>query len=106
MVSSMNRLSLPVLLLLSGLCARAQTSSTTTISTVPNGARFMVDGQVYSQAVTLNWPVGSKHLLLFILYPPLPGQTTSTNIQTSIDGSTQYAFNGFFYNAALTFPTV
>src|SRR5579872_3584311 len=105
MVSSMNRLSFPVLLLLTGLCANAQTSSTTTISTVPSGARFMVDGVVYSNAVTLNWGIGTKHLLVFITDPPIAGQSSATSIQTSSDGSTQYAFTGWVDNASLLVPT-
>src|ERR1700733_9215592 len=105
MVSSMNRLSIPVLFLLTGLCAHAQTSSTTTISTVPTGVRFMVDGQVYNQAVTLNWPAGSEHLLVFQTDPTLPGQTTTTSVQTASDGSAQYLFSGWVDNAGLLIPT-
>src|SRR2546430_1365463 len=101
----MNRLYLPVFLLLSGLCASAQTSSTTTISTDPKGARFMVDGQVYSQPVTLNWVAGSKHLVVFLTDPPLPNQTTSSAVQTSVDGSTQYVLTGWKDNAGLLQPT-
>src|SRR5579864_1569034 len=104
MVSSMNRLYLPIVLLLTGLCASAQTSGTVTISSVPGGARFMVDGQVYTQAVTLNWPAGSKHLLVFITDPPLPNQTTSANIQTSTSGTVQYLFNSWTDNLGLIIP--
>ena len=83
----------------------AQTSSTTTISTVPAGVRFMVDGQVYTQAVTLNWPAGSEHLLVFLTDPPLPGQTANTSVQTATDGSAQYVFSGWVDNAGLLVPT-
>jgi uncharacterized protein (TIGR03437 family) len=65
----------------------------------------MVDGQVYTQAVTLNWPAGSEHLLVFLTDPPLPGQTASTSVQTSTDGSTKYVFNGWVDNAGLLVPT-
>src|ERR1700681_484590 len=102
----MNRLFLPVLLSLTGLCLNGQNSSTTTISTVPAGVRFMVDGRVYTQAVTLNWLAGTKHILVFLTDPPLPNQTTSTSIQTSSDGSTQYIFTGWVDNAGLLIPTV
>ena len=105
MVSSMNRLCLPIVLLLTGLCAQAQTSSTITISTVPSAVRFSVDGQVYSSAVTLNWPAGTKHLLVFITDPPLPNQTTTSFIQTALDGSVQYSFSGWADNAGLLIPT-
>src|SRR5579871_1829736 len=105
MVSSMNRLFLPVLLLLTALSVNAQNSSTTTISTVPSGVRFMVDGQVYSNAVTFNWPTGSKHLLVFITDPPVPNQTTNATVQTASDGSAQYVFTGWVDNAGLLVPT-
>jgi uncharacterized protein (TIGR03437 family) len=65
----------------------------------------MVDGQVYTSAVTLNWPVGSKHLVVFITDPPLPGQAATSNIQTSEDGGTQYAFSGWVDNGGLIVPT-
>ena len=61
----MNRLSLLLFLSFGGLCLEAQNSSTITISTVPAGARFYVDGQQYAHAVTLVWPAGSKHILEF-----------------------------------------
>ena len=64
----------------------------------------MVDGQVYTQAVTLNWPAGTKHILVFLTDPPLPNQTANTSIQTSSDGSTQYAFTGWADNAGLLVP--
>jgi uncharacterized protein (TIGR03437 family) len=104
MVSSMNRYYFPGLLLLTGLCVNAQTYSTTTISTVPSGVRFMVDGQVYTQAVTLNWPAGSEHLLVFLTDPPLPNQTENTSVQTANDGSAQYVFTGWLDNASLLVP--
>jgi uncharacterized protein (TIGR03437 family) len=64
----------------------------------------MVDGTVYSQAATLVWPAGSKHLVVFITDPPLPGQTTTTNVQTSTDGSTQYVLNGWADNLGFLTP--
>lgn len=105
MVSSMNRLSLFAIFLFGGLCCQAQTSSTITISTVPSGAEFSVDGQVYNSSVTLVWPAGSTHTLVFITDPPAPGQTTSTGVQTSQDGSTIYSFSGWTDNAGLLQPT-
>ena len=65
----------------------------------------MVDGVVYSNAVTLNWGIGTKHLLVFITDPPIAGQSSATSIQTSSDGSTQYAFTGWVDNASLLVPT-
>jgi uncharacterized protein (TIGR03437 family) len=64
----------------------------------------MVDGQVYTQAVTLNWPAGTEHILVFITDPPVPGQTASTAVQTATDGSAQYAFTGWVDNAGLLVP--
>jgi uncharacterized protein (TIGR03437 family) len=101
----MNRLSLLVFLSLGGLCLDAQSSGTVSISTVPNGARFSVDGQVYNQAITLVWPAGSKHLLAFLVDPSLPGQPANASVQTSADGAIKYAFTGWVDNAALLVPT-
>src|SRR5713226_1771709 len=100
MVSSMNRLSLLLFLSFGGLCLEAQNSSTITISTVPAGARFYVDGQLYQHAVTLVWPAGSKHILEFATDASLSGQGNST-LQTSPDGTTGYVFGGWVDNAGL-----
>jgi len=108
MVLSMNRLVVLVLISLSALQLQAQTaqaqSSTITISTTPSGARFAVDGAVYSQAANFNWPAGSEHVLVFITDPPLPGQAANTSIQTSPDGGTIYSFSGWNDNAGLLIP--
>ncbi len=42
----------------------AQTVSSIRIFTNPAGLFFQVDGQIYSQPVTLLWPQGSKHTIL------------------------------------------
>src|ERR1700674_4372350 len=96
----MNRLSLLLFLSFGGLCLEAQNSSTITISTVPAGARFYVDGQQYAHAVTLVWPAGSKHILEFATDAVLGGQTNTT-VQTSPDGTTGYVFSGWVDNAGL-----
>ena len=96
----MNRLFLLLLLTFSGICLEAQTSSTITISTSPAGARFTVDGTMYFAAVTLNWPAGSQHTVVFATDPPLAGQTGSL-VQSSLDGGTKYAFNGWMDNLGL-----
>jgi uncharacterized protein (TIGR03437 family) len=64
----------------------------------------MVDGQVYTQAVTLNWPAGSTHLVVFLIDPPLADQITAQNVQTSIAGDTQYLFQGWKDNLGLLIP--
>ena len=100
----MNRLSLLVLLAATGFCLRAQTFSTITIQTVPSGARFYVDGQLYTSAATLVWPAGSKHIVSFQVDSPVPNQTSSGVVQTSPDGLKQYSFSGWLDNAGLLVP--
>src|SRR5258708_18854563 len=67
--------------------------TTTTIGTNPEGARFTVDNEPYSSSVVFSWPIGSKHTLVFITDPADPPKTTT--FQTSTDGGTVYAFNGW-----------
>lgn len=43
--------------------ALAQSTSVTTITPVPAGAYFLVDGQSYNQATSFTWPAGSPHIL-------------------------------------------
>jgi uncharacterized protein (TIGR03437 family) len=99
----MNRLSLLLSLSLVGVCLQGQTSTSITISTDPQGARFQVDGTTYYAAVTFVWPEGSTHYVVFVTDPPTAGQTTL--VQTSVDGSTQYAFGGWEDNNSLVQPT-
>lgn len=101
----MNRLSLLLLLTFGGLCLQAQTLSTITINTnPPSGAHFLVDGTLYSSTVTLNWVLGSEHTVVFLLDPPIAGQTASTAVQTSLDGGTKWAFSGWIDNNSLIQP--
>ena len=65
----------------------------------------MVDGQVYTQAVTLVWPAGSTHVVAFLTDPLTPGQTTNTSVQTSIGGDTEYSFQGWKDNLGLLTPS-
>src|SRR6202049_2072646 len=99
MVSSMNRFSLLLFLSFGGLCLQAQNSSTITISTVPAGAKFYVDGQPYTHAATLVWPAGSKHILEFVTDASLSG--SSSAVQTSQEATTGYTFSGWKDNAGL-----
>jgi uncharacterized protein (TIGR03437 family) len=99
----MNRFSLLLLLTFGGLCLEAQTSSTITISTNPAGARFTVDGTLYTMAASLNWPEGSEHTVVFLTDPPLAGQTGSL-VQTSLDGGTKFAFDGWVDNLGFIQP--
>lgn len=99
----MKRLLLLFLLSLGGMCLEGQTTSSITISTNPQGPLFQVDGVTYSQAVTFLWPQGSTHYVVFITNPPLPGQTTSL-VQTSLNGTTQWVLNGWQDNNGLVQP--
>lgn len=102
----MNRLSLLALFTVAGLGLQAQTNlSTITISTSPSGARFAVDGKVYNQAVSLAWPAGSQHIVVFITDPVLPGQPPNTVVQTAPQGDTEYAFKSWVDNLGLIQPT-
>ena len=69
---------------------QAQTSSTITIGSNPVGARIMVDSVVYNGTVTLNWPSGSQHVVSFV--------TDACPVQTSQDGSTQFALDAWVDN--------
>jgi uncharacterized protein (TIGR03437 family) len=100
----MNRFFSLLLLTLGGMCLQAQVTSTITVSSNPPGARFTVDGILYYSAVSFNWPEGSEHIVAFVLDAPVAGQTTN-NIQTSIDGRTQYAFSGWIDNQGLLQPS-
>jgi uncharacterized protein (TIGR03437 family) len=43
---------------------RAQSlGSTVRVSTIPDGAYYSVDGQIYTHATSAIWPAGSKHIL-------------------------------------------
>lgn len=101
----MNRFFLLLLLTFGGMCLKAQVTSPITISTNPAGARFTVDGNLYYSAVSFNWPEGSEHIVVFVTDPPQPGQTTSV-VQTSIDGRTQYTFGGWVDNQGLLQPNL
>src|ERR1700682_1255712 len=74
------------------------------VGTNPDGARFTVDNEPYTSTVVFSWPVGSKHTLVFPTDPLQPGQTAGTNFQTSTDGGTVYAFNGWKDSAGLLVP--
>lgn len=103
----MNRLSNLLLLSVAGMGLYAQTPlATTTISTTPSGATFVVDGLAYIHATTFVWPAGSKHIIVFVTDPVLPGQPPNTVVQTLPQGDTQYVFKGWLDNGALTQPTL
>jgi uncharacterized protein (TIGR03437 family) len=88
---------------LSGLCLWGQTATSITISTNPQGPRFQVDGTTYGAAATFIWPAGSTHYIVFITDPSLTN--TPSLVQTSLDGSTQWALSGWQDNNGLVQPS-
>jgi len=63
---------------------RAQSlGSTTTISTVPDGAYYSVDGQFYTHATSAIWPAGSKHVLSAVVE------------QDGVQSKARYTFSGW-----------
>jgi uncharacterized protein (TIGR03437 family) len=64
----------------------AQTVSSVRIFTNPPGLYFQVDGQIYSQSVTLLWPQGSKHAIVV------------SNVQTTGTIPTQYVLGSVISN--------
>ena len=87
---------LPMFLVPLAQCLEAQ--NTTTISSVrvysnPNGARFMVDGLMYTSSQTFLWPAGSKHIVQFPK-STLPDGSAS-GYQESLDGNTHYSFSAW-----------
>ncbi len=62
------------------------------IYTVPDGARFYVDGTLYYASQTFLWAQGSKHIVQFPVQM-IDGQPT--NYQVSMDGGTRYTFGGW-----------
>src|ERR1017187_10525755 len=85
-------LSLAVLLSGSSLLAQDSTVSSIRISTVPDGARFYVDGLPYVAAQIFLWPQGSKHIVQF---PTDTNNGVSTGCQASQDGQYKYCFSGW-----------
>lgn len=67
--------------------------STVRISTDPPGARFYVDGQLYTHPQVFTWPQGSKHVVQFPMMRNPDG--TSTNCQTSADESVKHCLDGW-----------
>src|ERR1700752_4313000 len=68
-----------------GIPARAQSASTvTTIDVIPEGTVFYVDGTQYMHAVSVAWPVGSKHVL-----------SVNAGAQGTTQPGTQVTFSGW-----------
>ncbi|MDQ6760502.1 MAG: hypothetical protein M3Z32_11665 [Acidobacteriota bacterium] len=82
------------------------------VFTEPLGARFSVDGIIYTGDAKFQWPTGSKHLVRFIqdALPPAAAvvngvsQATFAPVQLSPDGAAVYSFGGFSDAAGLLSP--
>jgi uncharacterized protein (TIGR03437 family) len=85
-----------LLLCCAGLQAQDTTISSVRISTVPDGARFYVDGMQYVSAQVFLWPQGSKHIVQF---PTDSSNGTSTGCQMTLDQQTAYCFNSWVTSA-------
>ena len=75
---------------------KAQTTPTISSLRVysnPAGARFLVDGLMYTGAQTFLWPAGSKHTLQF--QQSFLSDGTPAGYQESFDGNTHYAATGW-----------
>jgi uncharacterized protein (TIGR03437 family) len=74
---------LALIWLLTGLARVDYAQSVTTISTVPSGVYYTVDGQTFSKPTSFIWPAGSVHTLYV------------TPVQTDVLGTTQWAFSNW-----------
>ncbi len=63
-------------------------SSQVTVTVSEKGARFRVDGLEYTAQALFNWPVGSKHLLEFVI-------NNEDGLQYGNAGRTRYTFGGW-----------
>ena len=72
-----------LILLLTGLAPAALAQSTTTVSTVPSGAYYSVDGQYFNQPTTFIWAPGTKHTL------------NVAPVQKDVTGTTEWAFQNW-----------
>lgn len=95
-----------VLVLADRLPAQQASPVSFRVYTEPAGARFSVDGTVYTSSATFTWPVGSKHLVTFlqdqqpnVILPP--GSPTLQLAQFTPDAAIMYQFSGWVDNAGL-----
>lgn len=79
--------------------AWAQTISSVMIGTAPGnvGIVFAVDGVNYVSTQTFLWPQGSKHIVQFVFTQDNSGNNLP--YQSSLDGKTEYFFNGWSANS-------
>ncbi len=95
-----NSLILFALLISSG--AVAQSISTITIGTSPQGAIFIVDGSAYTSNQVFAWPTGSKHIVEF--YFSTDNNDNALNYQTTQSGNIRYGFSSWTSNNGLLGP--
>lgn len=96
----MKRINLLILLvlLISG-AGWAQSLSTVTIGTTPQGAQFIIDGLTYTSNQVFAWPTGSKHIVDFPFSTDNSGNTV--NYQNGQNGNIRYTFGGWADNNGL-----
>ena len=58
------------------------------VSTMPSGMFYTVDGQYYSQPSSAVWPIGSKHVL-----------AVTSLLQNELQNKTRYNFKDWEYGA-------
>jgi uncharacterized protein (TIGR03437 family) len=103
------------LVLCSACAAWAQPQTTSfRVFSQPPGARFAVDGTIYTTAASFTWPAGSQHTVRFVqdlLPTPIPiinadpTARTLSSVQLSPDGGVVYTFSGWTDNQGLLLPT-
>ena len=116
LVSGSNRLLYCSLALASCLASRAagQTVGANVsfrVFSEPAGARFAVDGVVYTSAASFQWPAGSKHLVRYVQesvpYPVAlaPDSSVLSVLQFTQDGNTAYNFISWSENTSALAPS-
>lgn len=111
LLSHSNRLLYGWLALVSCLDSHAAGQVAPTVSfrvfTEPAGAKFAVDGIIYTSAATFQWPMGSKHFVKYVQdsVPTVPSlgtdPTALTVLQYTQDGASAYAFQSWADNNGL-----
>jgi uncharacterized protein (TIGR03437 family) len=94
---------LVLLALLACVCAWAQQTTSIHIGTNPNGPIFVVDGQQYTTSQVFVWPVGSKHIVQFLLSVDPVTQTILGYQATNYD-AIRYSFGSWTDNTGLLGP--
>lgn len=92
-----------MLVLLACGCAWGQKLTSIAISTVPSGPLFQVDGTGYTTPQVFEWPVGSKHVVVFPLSVNPTGDTLG--YQNPSGDNVRYTFGSWVDNIGLLTPS-